>query len=392
MPGYGHRYWSEATPLNRRPTYPVLRGEHTADVVVIGGGLTGVVAAQVLAAGGMDVVLLEADRLASGATAAGLGIISPDPAPSYRAIEADAGRRTAKRAWAETRRAALDFASAIRRVSKRNLEPAPLIVNARTTELAALLRKEQAARKAAGFDAPWLTAAAACSEIGTATAGALRLREASVHDPVKTTLAFARAATDRGARIFERSPVRRTRFDRRSAEVHLATGRIHTRGVVVATGAPGGLFAPLKRHVRVDDAYVVVTEPLSAAMRKEVGRRQTVLAEAGPDPHWLRWLRDDRAIFAGALGRPVPARQRDKALVQRTGQLMYELSVRYPVISGLPARWSWSVPIVTTPAGLPLIGPHRNYPFHFFALASGWNGDAFAWRAARAALEHFRDA
>jgi glycine/D-amino acid oxidase-like deaminating enzyme len=66
------------------------------------------------------------------------------------------------------------------------------------------------------------------------------------------------------------------------------------------------------------------------------------------------------------------------------------LSVRYPVISGLPARWSWRVPLTSTADGLPWIGPHRNYPFHFFVLALGWHGDALSWLAARAALRHFK--
>jgi glycine/D-amino acid oxidase-like deaminating enzyme len=44
------------------------------------------------------------------------------------------------------------------------------------------------------------------------------------------------------------------------------------------------------------------------------------------------------------------------------------------------------MPICTTQDGLPWIGAHRNYPFHFFAMAFGWHGDALAWWAARAAL------
>jgi glycine/D-amino acid oxidase-like deaminating enzyme len=68
---------------------------------------------------------------------------------------------------------------------------------------------------------------------------------------------------------------------------------------------------------------------------------------------------------------------------------MYELSVRYPVISGLPAHWGWENEIVTTPDGLPWIGPHRNYPFHFFSMAFGWHGDGLTWLAAKAALRYF---
>jgi glycine/D-amino acid oxidase-like deaminating enzyme len=39
--------------------------------------------------------------------------------------------------------------------------------------------------------------------------------------------------------------------------------------------------------------------------------------------------------------------------------------------------------------GLPWIGAHRNYPFHFFAMALGWHGDALSWFAAKAAARHF---
>jgi glycine/D-amino acid oxidase-like deaminating enzyme len=71
--------------------------------------------------------------------------------------------------------------------------------------------------------------------------------------------------------------------------------------------------------------------------------------------------------------------------------LMYELSLRYPAISGLPAKWGWRVPVVSTADGLPWIGAHRNYPFHFFAIAFGAHGDGLAWHAAKAGLRQFTD-
>jgi glycine/D-amino acid oxidase-like deaminating enzyme len=305
-------------------------------------------------------------------------------------VEAASGRRIARTAWQESRRAMLDMASTIRRLSAaKDLASAAFVINARELEDAKVARKEQAARKSAGVDAPWLSPAAAKADVGTESAGALRLRDAFVHDPVRTSLALTAAAAEKGARVHERSPVRRTTFTRKEATVVLAGGAITTRHVFVATGSPGRLFGQLRRHVQERDAFVVVTEPLSPAMRREAGRRSAVLTEAGADPHWLRWLPEHRAMFAGAQSSPVSARLLDRALVQRTGQLMYELSVRYPVISGLPARWSWRVPLTSTADGLPWIGPHRNYPFHFFAMAFGWHGDALAWLAAKAALRHF---
>jgi glycine/D-amino acid oxidase-like deaminating enzyme len=94
-------------------------------------------------------------------------------------------------------------------------------------------------------------------------------------------------------------------------------------------------------------------------------------------------------MFAGALSKPVGSRQLDKAIAVRAAQLMYELSLWYPAISGLPASSAWSVPVVSTADGLPWIGRHRNYPFHFFAMALGWHGDSLAWLGAKAALRAF---
>lgn len=347
--------------------------------------------ASVLAGGGFDVILVEADRLATGATERGLGTVMPQAARSFRDAESALGRRDAKTIWRDSRRSARELATALRKLPLRcDVEPISLTVNARTADESAWLRREQKALKDAGLHAPWLTPQAAWVELGTASAGALRFHDGAVFDPVKAAFGFAASAAARGARIFERTPVKKTRFTRTEAEVVLAGGSIRARGVVLATGEPGSLAPQLKRHVRRSTGYAVVTAPLTAAMRREVGSRQTVLTEAAEDPHFVRWLPEDRVLVAGALSKPLGPRQSDRAVVQRTAQLMYEFSVRYPVISGLPAAWGWDVPVVSALDGLPWIGPHRNYPFHFFALALGWHGEALAWFAARAALRHFK--
>ncbi len=391
MPGYGSRYWTDRTADNRRRAYSRFRGDVSADVVVIGGGLTGCAAAYGLSAAGLDVVLVEAERLATGATAGGLGAIVPQPDAEYAAAEREAGRRIARTAWVDAQRSARELASVLRKLpTQSDLVPSTLLINAVSATDAVSLRREQALRQGAGLDAPWLSAQAVRRDLGTDGAGAIRLRDTFEFDPVRAALGLAGAAAAKGARVFEHSPVSRTRFTSKDATVVLASGTIRTRGVVVATGEPGTLFSQLRRHVRRLEGFAVATHPLSAAMRREAGARKGIMTEAGASPHWLRWLPEDRALFAGALSIPVGDRQRDKAIVQRTAQLMYELSVRYPSISGLPAAWGWSLPVVSTPDGLPWIGPHRNYPHHFFALAMGWHGDGLAWHAARAAARHFR--
>jgi glycine/D-amino acid oxidase-like deaminating enzyme/nitrite reductase/ring-hydroxylating ferredoxin subunit len=58
--------WLKSVPDQRR--YPRLIGSHDADVVVVGGGITGVMAAWYLAEKGAEVVLLEKNHIATGDT------------------------------------------------------------------------------------------------------------------------------------------------------------------------------------------------------------------------------------------------------------------------------------------------------------------------------------
>jgi glycine/D-amino acid oxidase-like deaminating enzyme len=88
----------------------------------------------------------------------------------------------------------------------------------------------------------------------------------------------------------------------------------------------------------------------------------------------------------------VASRAREKTLVQRAGQLMYELSLRYPAISGIPALSAWDAAYAATRDGLPYFGPHRNYPRHLFALGHGRHGAGLSFLAARLLLRHHFDA
>jgi glycine/D-amino acid oxidase-like deaminating enzyme len=136
-------------------------------------------------------------------------------------------------------------------------------------------------------------------------------------------------------------------------------------------------------------SYAVVTEPLPAAVRQETGRRSAAERDSADPPHLLRWLREDRVLFSGADQPPVPIRAREKTLLQRTGQLMYELSTVYPAISGLQPEWAWDFARYESVDGLPFIGLHRNFPRHLFALAGGRHGAGFAWLAARVLLRQY---
>jgi glycine/D-amino acid oxidase-like deaminating enzyme len=383
--------WLDRFPKSRRPSYPRFQGQIETDVVVVGGGLTGCACVWSFAAAGVKTVLLEADRLGTGATAGSLGLIREDFDASFQETASARGLRAARILWQGQRRASLDFAAAIRRLNIRcDLTPRDfLIIARREADAVKRLRREYESRREAGFDHSWLTAAAITRVAAVEGGGAIRTRGFAI-DPYRACLGLAAAAGDRGAALFERSPVRRIRATRKHVDVAVGTGTIRARAVVIATNTALPDLRALRRHLESRHGYAVVTEPLPAAVRRELGSRTAALRDTVEPPHVLRFLKDDRVFFVGADQAPVPSRAQAKTLVQRSGQLMYELSTLYPAISGAKPDWAWDFAHDGTVDGLPFVGLHRNFPRHLFALGHGRHGAGVAWLAARLLLRQYQ--
>jgi gamma-glutamylputrescine oxidase len=76
---YGASPWIAESPRARRPEFPRLRGEHTCDVVIVGGGLTGCATAYACAVAGLKPMLIDADRVGQGSSGRSGGLLLSDP-------------------------------------------------------------------------------------------------------------------------------------------------------------------------------------------------------------------------------------------------------------------------------------------------------------------------
>jgi gamma-glutamylputrescine oxidase len=383
--------WVDRFPSKRRLDLPRFRGAGSSlPVVVVGGGLAGCCTAYALAAAGIRVVLLEASRIGLGGTSRSPGILQGEATASFRELDARHGRRAARAMFEASRRAVLELAAAAKRIGIKgsiDVHDAVRVLRPFSPDAKAFAR-EIALRREAGVDAMALKPAAALQ--GTAierSAGAVRLHGWGQADPYKLVLGFARAAIDRGASLHERSAVRRIKVNRKNVEVIVEGGSISAETVIICTGEPTDLFRPLKRHVRFEERYLVLTEKLPAAVRKQLGAHARLITDTDAPPHTVCWTDDERLLVAGGDQRRTPPRIRDKVLVQRTGQLMYELLRLYPAISGLMPEYGWNTPLAVTADGAMYAGPHRNYPRHLFAWATR-HDPSQAFLASRILVRH----
>lgn len=385
---YGSSPWADGLPGTARPAYPRVPATLEVPVVVVGGGLAGAAAAYAFSAAGIRVALIEAQRIGGAGTTACAGHVLAEPGGDYLDHEARHGRRVARALWQSTRRASLELQAAVKRLKlKCGLEPLDAVTWARGADEVKRLRREQQARKAAGLEASWITRRALAA-LGVDGDGGLRTKGHAHLDPLRACLGFVKAASSRGALVFEKSPVTKVTFDAKGVRVTCGKAVVVAETVVLATGEPIAPFAALERHFESRDAYAVVTPPLPANVRKVASDHGAIVADRCDPPHRLTWLPDERILWTGGDQARTPERARDKVVVQRSGQLMYELSLVVEPISGIPPAFGWHAPYSRTVDGLPFVGPHRNYPRHLFAWGLGTNV-ASAFLASRILLRHY---
>jgi glycine/D-amino acid oxidase-like deaminating enzyme len=383
---YGISPWLDAVPVKKRPEFPAFRGIIEHPVVVLGAGMSGAMTAYACAAAGLKVIVLEANRVGLGGSGRASGLLSGEATTSFRELEARAGRRVARSLFDAMQAAPRELASTIKRLGIRaHFEFADQFRMVPPGPSDKLLRREFGSRQSAGVKTAWLPPAAVTRLAAIDSDGAMRLPGAGFGDPFKLTLGFLNAAIKRGAKVYEKSPVKKITFTRKTATAFLDGGAITTTNLAICIGEPTSLFKPLKRHLRHEDRYVVMTEPLPAAVRAQLGQRSAVLTDTESPAHHVWLTADHRALVAGGDQKRPPDRLRDKTLVQRTGQLMYELSRMYPAISGAMPEYGWDVPLAHPVDGVLYAGSHRNFPFHHFAFGTS-HDPARAFLASRIIL------
>lgn len=380
---YGLSPWIDSFPDTRRPSFEPFRGDKTTDVVIVGGGLTGCATAQALAAAGRKPLLLEAARIGQGSGGRSTGLLLSEPGVPFRDLVQRHGLRSTRIVLDAWRKAAVDAAALLRRAGVRcDAMPVDSLVAA-SYETERQLRRDFDARQTAGVEGAWLDPKKLQQRARADAAGAMRGRGGHVLDPYKACTGLARAAVKNRARIHEKSPVEKIEFSANDVRVTLRSGTITAAVVIVTTGSATTLFKPLRRHFQRRERYAVFTEPVPAAVRKQLFADDLVLRLERASALQLRWTADHRLVVSGADQDETAAARRQQVLVQRTGQLMYELLTTYPVISGLRPEFGWDVPYGDTTDGLPYIGAHRNYPRHLFALGGNGHSVTDAFLAAR---------
>jgi glycine/D-amino acid oxidase-like deaminating enzyme/nitrite reductase/ring-hydroxylating ferredoxin subunit len=353
------------------PPFKKLDKHESVDVAVVGGGITGLTAAYLLASAGKSVALLDRGRFAQAETGHTTAHLTMATDKRLGDLVAQVGRPHAQAAWDAGLAAIAQIDEATRTHgidcdfawvdgylhAARPSNGQPVEVQARQ------LREEAELAADLGFDAEFVDAVPSVDTPGIRFAGQARFH------PRRYLAGLAAAAASLGARLYEHSEA--VEFESEPLSIRANGYTVTCDDVILAThnplvGVSGLLSATLfQTKLALYTSYVI-------AGRVARGQVPDALFWDTREPyHYLRiepQSSHDLVIFGGEDHKTGQAEDTDACYAR----LEQALRARVP---GIEPTHRWSGQVIETPDGLPYIGRAADHQY----LATGFAGNGMTF-------------
>ena len=283
------------------PEHPRLQGRQTADVVILGAGLTGLSAALELAQAGLDVVVVEARRVGWGASGRNGGQVIFGYGCDQWKIAAMVGMETSRRLFDWS----LEGVAMVReRIARHGIDAhwrdghAHVAIKPRHVDELKAWQRDLSENYA--YDLPWWDRDQLQAQLPSPRyIGALYdPRSGHVH-PLNYTLGLARAAVAAGVRLFEQSPVLSLERGARP-RLRTADGEVEADFCVLAGNAlVHGIAPELDDKIMPVGTYVGATAPLGEERARSLIRNHMAVADINWALDYFRLSADHRLLFGG---------------------------------------------------------------------------------------------
>ncbi|MCE9553981.1 MAG: FAD-binding oxidoreductase [Planctomycetes bacterium] len=358
---------------------PVLQGEHSCEVAVLGGGVTGALIADRLVQAGVNTALVDMRELGTGSTAASTGLLQYEIDTPLCELVKKVGENHAVAAY---RRGltAIDEIEAITQAlgDSCSFSRRDSLYFASHWWHFRRLNQEYECRRHFGFDVSLLSRTQLAEQSTLRSAAAIRSRGDGQIDPFRFTKALLRRAQQGGLKAFARSEV--SEIDEQPTRVTLRTaeGSIAARHIVYATGYGS------HRYLKEDEGslhctYAVASEPLTTTAGWPEG---SLVWETARPYFYARQTADGRAIIGGEDTLFSSDHKRESLIERKAAALVQRFEKLFPQILFRTAC-AWAGTFGESKDGLAYIGQVPGRPSAYFAIGYGGNGITFSAIAAR---------
>jgi glycine/D-amino acid oxidase-like deaminating enzyme len=360
------------------------RGTIETDIIVVGAGITGAVAADVLTETGLKVAIVDRRGPVRGSTAASTALLLVEIDTPLTTLTRRIGRKNAERAWSRSRRSVSDLERRAAGIACDWARRDALYLAGDALD-AGELKKEAEARQNIGLSCEFLSEQQLRRQYGVEREAAIRSGDNAEVDPVRLTGGLLRRALARGARIHAPIEIIDVRMSPRQVTARAKNGtRFKASALVYATGYE------LPRGVSRADNCVVSTWAMATAPQADrLWPSRCLLWEASDRYCYARTTRDGRALIGGEDERLQDEQRRNALIGAKAATLQHKLHRLFPQLDAT-AEFAWAGSFGESKTGLPTIGPIRGMPRCFAVLGFGGNGITFGMIAAQVLRGYLR--
>jgi glycine/D-amino acid oxidase-like deaminating enzyme len=376
----GCLYWTQKQG-DHPPRAPRLARDLNTRVAILGGGITGAMAAHYLTQAGVECALVDRRDVARGSTAASTGLLQYEIDKPLVELAKLVGQRTATRAYQLGVEALDEFDRLTQWLGDDcGFARTQSLFLAKDPADAGLLRNEYEARRAAGLRVDFLVAANLQHRFNISRPAALLSHDAAQIDPVRVTSALIERATNEGLQAFGHTQIDRYEPDGRGVTLTTNTGhRLRADHTLFATGYETPEF--LKDiPVKLKSTYALAAR--RSFLNPEPRTLNPLIWETGTPYFYARPDGPDRLMAGGEDDPFADPATRDARIPQKTATILKKLQALFPDAQ-LELDCAWAGTFAETPDSLPFIGPHPAFPRGLFALGYGGNGITFGLIAAQ---------
>jgi gamma-glutamylputrescine oxidase len=359
-----------------------LRGEISADVAVLGGGIAGCSAALHLTKRGYKVALLEARRVGYGASGRAGGQTIFGFAVGQQRLEREVGRDDARRLF-DLSVEALDLTQSLIQEYAIDCDYRPnhVHVAVKPRHLRELDQWARELHEDYGYSSVRLLNRDELQghvRSERYLGGLLDPRSGHLQ-PLKYTHGLARAAETAGAVLYENSEV--LRYDNgREVRVHTAQGSVRCAHLVLCGNAYIGAVAPsLSRRILGVGTYIIASEPLGEERARSLLPSDAAVADINWILDYFRRSQDHRLLFGGRVSY-------SSVQPPRLAESMRKRMVRaFPSLSDVKVANAWGGYLDITMSRAPDFG--RLAPNVYYLQGFSGHGVALAGLAGKLASE-----
>lgn len=360
-------------------TAPVFSGAATgelpakADVVVVGGGFTGLAAAYNLAMAGVNVVVLEAGEVLSQASGRNGGHCNTGVSQNFASLVESLGLEQASiyyHAYAD----AVEYVQSIvtdEAIDCDFIRTGKLKLASKAKHFPSLVKTYELLKRTVDSNVELIEPSRIRDEVGSdAFHGGLLQKGGGQMHMGKFGIGLAQAAVDKGAVIHAHTPVTGLQqIDGHRYRVTTTCGEIEAGRVLLATGTSDkGPFSWFQRRIVPVGSFIIATESLDPARLQAALINNRTYVTSLNIGNYFRTTADNRLIFGGRARFAIssPTSDARSGAVLRAG-----LQELFPSLGDAKIDYCWGGLVDMTADRLPRAGEHEGL---FYSMGYSGHG------------------